>query len=177
VIPVDCGRPSAPVSARRDDGAWPCHCGTALNVEAALPTTFFPTSPGPVTHCRGCGCHVALVGPDWRAGDAPPPTSAEECVRRMAANRRLEGYGPDVRAVEACPFCGAADFVVLRIADVVNGPFPREDGLCRSCGRSARFEVRPAGSGVEVELTQTGGPPPPDWYRPAPRRAGRGDGG
>lgn len=175
MIPPPCGRPTAPVSARREDGTWACHCGRLLDALTALPTTYFPTSPGPAAHCPRCDCHVALVGSDWHPGSDPPPTSAQACAARSDANRRMEGYGAEVSSVEPCPFCGASDFLVLRLGDLPASADVGHDGLCRLCGREARYVVTLTLHGMEVELVQTGGPPPPAWYEPAPRRLDRDD--
>jgi hypothetical protein len=98
----------------------------------------------------------------------PEPVSLEEYNRLFAQRTRIDGYGLDVTTVIPCPFCSASDFASWRIVSC-HEDMGRE-ATCRECGRSARTLVATDGSATTGELVQTGGPPPPDWLVPTPRR-------
>lgn len=92
----------------------------------------------------------------------------DEYEKLYLANHRIEGYGLDVTQHVPCPFCAAPDWQEWPIASVTEAM--EVDTKCGSCGRSARAIVTRSEGGVSVEMVQTGGPDPPDYLVPPPRR-------
>lgn len=103
------------------------------------------------------------------------PVSMDAYVERFMANQRASGFGFDVTQHFPCPFCAAADWFVVKIADFAPpqepGTYRSPETTCGECGRSGQFvSTRDSNGGVTAEMVQTGGDDPPDWLQPAPRR-------
>lgn len=101
----------------------------------------------------------------------PDPTTLDELNARIQANMRIEGYGLETRTVLTCPFCGAPDWMVYPITaglnDYADLAVPH---TCKACQRSAKLVTKRLDGGVSQELVQTGGPEPPAFFKPKPRR-------
>lgn len=93
------------------------------------------------------------------------PQSIDELNAAQSSNTRVEGYGLEVRSVLACLFCGAADFLTLKIMDLaLKGDADYAvAGHCEECGRSAEVRVSHDGPSTLGGFVQTGGDDPPEW--------------
>jgi hypothetical protein len=106
--------------------------------------------------------------------DSPAdPATVEEYAQRYKANYRLSGHGlGQARTHLPCPFCGAPDWQTI----LIGAGLSETPAECSGCHRVARHVVTRYDGGADIELVQVGGPPPPSWLVPAPRRVD-GDGG
>lgn len=108
----------------------------------------------------------------------PDPVDAEEYARLSMERTVIDGFGLDVATHAPCPFCAAAEFMVLMpAAGIVPGddrPTLHEtlatEHTCSECGRSCRAIVEATTGQTTFEFVQTGGPDPPEWLSPKPRR-------
>jgi hypothetical protein len=90
-----------------------------------------------------------------------------EYERRFAANHRIEGFGVGVRQHMPCPFCAAADFMIVAILNPADAM--ARGATCRECHRSARFVFRGEPGAIAGEMVLTGGDDPPDFLPPMRR--------
>lgn len=102
----------------------------------------------------------------------------DEYLAEFHRQAKVEGYGLDVTQHMPCPWCCYPDFMLLRPAA---GIAPGDDRAtvqeematehrCVRCGRSGKNLIERDEGGVKFEFVQTGGPPPPEWLEPPPRR-------
>jgi hypothetical protein len=98
------------------------------------------------------------------------PASQSEYEKLFMANQHLSGSGIEGTTQHLpCPWCGAADWMVFAVVRTYEA---MQDGPrdCSNCHRSGMFMVQRDGDSIDLELVQTGGPAPPLWLDPAPRR-------
>ncbi len=90
------------------------------------------------------------------------PQNLEELALRILKNSRVEGYGAETANHMACPFCGEAEFMSVRVVKAKDDS--EKGGHCDQCDRSGRFLIddRDPGS-TKMLFIQTGGPMPPHW--------------
>lgn len=89
------------------------------------------------------------------------PETKEQYEGRWTYNYHIEGYGIEqVTTHFPCPFCGAAEWYVVRLID-----FGNTTGaiLCKECGRSARHIVKRSPGHTTMALVQVTGPDPSPW--------------
>lgn len=86
------------------------------------------------------------------------PLNREEWEARIAKNQRFSGRGVEGTMMHmACPFCGAADFVVAAIMEVTQAM--KAGATCSECWRAARMVDGLRG----WTLVQTAGDDPPPY--------------
>lgn len=88
----------------------------------------------------------------------------EEYEAKIAANQRIEGFGPEGVTVHMpCPFCAEAGFVAYKVLEVQSAM--SKGAVCSSCGRGARAVFRRSHGAVQFEIVQTQGDAAPEWVR------------
>lgn len=98
------------------------------------------------------------------------PKNAEEFQKRFATNQHISGWHRDVATHIPCGFCGAAEWLVVKVTDFEHEAMSK-GGVCADCGRGVRAIVTRNAGGVSFELVQFCGDDPPDWMpKPWPRR-------
>jgi hypothetical protein len=99
------------------------------------------------------------------------PRSLEEYTERFHKNYSISGMGEDVRISFPCPFCGARDWLEIRLMEF--GAHDLAPHYCVECDRSSRFIFKTTDGGIQAELVQCSGPDAPRWMVPTPRREDR----
>jgi hypothetical protein len=98
------------------------------------------------------------------------PTSQAEYNQLFMINQHLSGNGIlGTTQHMPCPWCAAAEWMVFQVinTDVAMSGGPYE---CSNCHRSGTFVIEREVDSASFELVQTGGPEPPMWLQPPPRR-------
>ena len=96
-------------------------------------------------------------------------TSWDDFNTRFAAAQHIEGFGMDTTMHVPCAFCAAPDFMIYPLLELQT--ITSRIHICKACGRAGKFLYQPLPQGgTQMELVQTGGPNPPAWMTPAPRR-------
>lgn len=100
------------------------------------------------------------------------PDSMEELAKRQTENHAISGQGTGTKTHFPCPFCGEADWFVIKVIEFAQNHGPIE---CSACGRSAKMLYRTRGGGPmaggssEIEVVLTAGPDQPEWLKPPMR--------
>lgn len=90
------------------------------------------------------------------------PHNKEELAARIQKNSRIEGYGLETASHMACPFCGEAEFMRIRVIAAADDM--EKGGHCEQCDRGARCIVdRTDPNSIQSILVQTDGPMAPLW--------------
>lgn len=94
------------------------------------------------------------------------PTSMGEFNERVHRNYAITGYGIDgVTNHFPCPFCGAAEWLVIKLIDY---GLEDHEATCEECERTARIVTTRPGD-IRQEFLFVSGPEQPDWLEPKMR--------
>lgn len=96
------------------------------------------------------------------------PKDLETYNRLTMRNNEIGGEGLDTFMNIPCPFCAATNFCKYPIMDMQD--VLARGAKCDACGRSAKAIFKHSHSGVAMEMVQTGGDDPADWFPMLMRR-------